>query len=219
MNGMSNMRTLRNAILLAVLVATALSCSRSGDDAPVAEGGKRPPVPRNAAVRAQAGTGLQSVSASVGDKAQVAQRDKPDGSELLAPADGGSRDAFRLQKQAVEEFEKLQEAYTDDSFSGKIAEEDSNALLRALNRLEGKDREVALKQTLDLLDDKKYALVQPILLNAAGQADDLEILYHDLLNRPDEIKYPLLRQMAKTEGHPMAQDAADVLDATGEADK
>lgn len=204
-------------MLLAIFfLAAASSCSRSEKSCEIADGevnAKRVRAPARMAKRPRSagGTGENASGFRSEDDDDLRQGDGAHDPEKT------DRTKIARERQLVRDFEKIQDLYTDENSPAEISRQDCEKFRDALGRLAGADREVALRQTLALLDGGRYALVTPMLLDALGEKNDLDVLYHDLLNRPDEIKYPLLKELAKMKDHPLSADAKDVLEATGKA--
>lgn len=181
-------------------------------------GGRRGVEPAAAVKEASASERVQAERGAMRArlKAEEKRVKKSEGQE---PGDDKAKQAVEEEtssKEDVVAFEALVDAYTDDKRKQSFSKAELAAFFKALDKLRGKDREVALSQMLDMLSDRRYELAAVILFKTSTPLEDAELVYHDLLNRPDEIKYPLLRQLAEQSGHPLSQDAREVLEATGE---
>ena len=64
----------------------------------------------------------------------------------------------------------------------------------------------------NLLDDKDYAKVMPIVKNPNISEEALDVLVTDLINREDATKLPALLDIAKVPNHPHRQEAVDDLE-------
>ena len=64
----------------------------------------------------------------------------------------------------------------------------------------------------NLLDDKDYAKVMPIIKNPNISEEALDVLVTDLVNREDATKLPALLEIAKIPNHPHRQEALDDLE-------
>lgn len=63
----------------------------------------------------------------------------------------------------------------------------------------------------NLIPDENIACLKAILTDVSEPQDVLETIYYDLLNRPEEIKNPILREVAELESHPLRDEAFEVL--------
>ncbi|HPC61184.1 MAG TPA: hypothetical protein PKX23_11025 [Verrucomicrobiota bacterium] len=69
----------------------------------------------------------------------------------------------------------------------------------------------AAQHLSNLLTDPDYAPLGNYLTNAALAEPVLDVLIADLLNRPNSVKLPLLLEVARTESHPKAGEALEIL--------
>lgn len=100
-----------------------------------------------------------------------------------------------------------------DAILGAEAEESVKArqLLELFPTLPA-DGQVEVAQHLsNLLTDPEYAPLGHYLTNAALAEPVLDVLIADLLNRPNSVKLPLLLEVARTESHPKAGEALEIL--------
>ena len=63
------------------------------------------------------------------------------------------------------------------------------------------------------VDDSVYTLVSTPLLEGKLDPQILSVFMTDALNRPDSIRIPVLNSLAATSGHPMQNEAHDLLAA------
>ena len=85
-------------------------------------------------------------------------------------------------------------------------------------RLIPKERqEECLHRALNLVPDENVMLLAGILMDKSQDAELVELVFNDVLNRSDDVKKPILQQIFKDKEHPCWADAAWVLDMTGEA--
>ena len=68
----------------------------------------------------------------------------------------------------------------------------------------------------NLLSDAAFGCLETILMDVAEPEDVLSSVYHDMLNRAEELKMPLLRKIAADKRHPMATEAAELLEVIEE---
>ena len=50
-----------------------------------------------------------------------------------------------------------------------------------------------------------------ILFDTKEPKDVLSSIYYDLLNRPEELKMPIIRKLAADKNHPLSEEALDLL--------
>lgn len=87
-----------------------------------------------------------------------------------------------------------------------------NQLLNGLPRLPVEAQEEFIAHALNLCDDENYAGVETIYLARGTPPEVSEEIFNDVLNRPDEIKLPLLAKTLRSPAHPMAGEAREILE-------
>ena len=85
-------------------------------------------------------------------------------------------------------------------------------LLELLPRMPEEGQEETARHLANLVEDADYAPLGNILTNATFPESVLDVLLQDALNRPNELKMPLLLDVAKEPGHPKAEEAKDLLE-------
>lgn len=71
---------------------------------------------------------------------------------------------------------------------------------------------------VNLVDDEHYARVAPYLTNAAVPEAVSSVFMNDLYNRANSLKLPLVLAVARTENHPLREEAKDLLELYIEED-
>jgi hypothetical protein len=134
-----------------------------------------------------------------------------------APATGSSPAAFNPAPDAPsgDSLPAMQSNWEEriDAILGAEGEESVKArqLLELFPALPA-DGQVEVAQHLsNLLTDPEYAPLGHYLTNAALAEPVLDVLIADLLNRPNSVKLPLLLDVARTESHPKAGEALEIL--------
>jgi hypothetical protein len=85
-------------------------------------------------------------------------------------------------------------------------------LLNALPGLPVAGQIEAAEHIVNLLPDAAYVSAGAYLTNTAVAADVREVLFSDLLNRPNSIKLAWLLEVARTPGLDQAEEAKDTLE-------
>ena len=95
------------------------------------------------------------------------------------------------------------------------AETDNATTVRGLSssmrQLPPEAQEQYAAHAVNLCGDGQFGLLGEIYLNAQTPQAVTETIFSDLLNRPDEIKLPLLAKTLRNAAHPMAGKAEEVL--------
>jgi len=101
-----------------------------------------------------------------------------------------------------------------DSLLG--AEEDTSAtarkLIAALPTLPPEAQEEYLAHAVNLCEDGDFAQLEQIYLAANTPSSVVEMIFDDSLNRPDEVKLPMLAKTLRNPSHPMAAEAREILE-------
>jgi len=71
---------------------------------------------------------------------------------------------------------------------------------------------------VNLVEDDQYARVAPYLTNAAVPEAVSSVFMNDLYNRANSLKLPLVLAVARTESHPLREEAKDLLELYIEED-
>ena len=89
------------------------------------------------------------------------------------------------------------------------------AFKAAFDALSGDQKTENLPEALNLLADESFDCLSAILLDPGEPEDVLQSVLGDLLIRPPEVKDPVLRKLAANVSHPLAEEAEELLEATG----
>jgi hypothetical protein len=84
-------------------------------------------------------------------------------------------------------------------------------LVSSMRQLPPEAQEQYAAHAVNLCGDEQFALLGEIYLNAQTPQVVTETIFSDLLNRPDEIKLPLLAKTLRNAAHPMAGEAEEIL--------
>jgi hypothetical protein len=71
----------------------------------------------------------------------------------------------------------------------------------------------AIQHMVNLLDDEQYALARNMVLNPGLHPDVSEVLFSDVLDRPNDVKMPVLLALLAQPAHLLAVDARQNLQA------
>jgi hypothetical protein len=69
-----------------------------------------------------------------------------------------------------------------------------------------------LEHALNLYEDENFRELQEVYLNAQTSPEVVEVIFDDMLNRPEEVKLPLLAQTMRLPRHPMAEESREILE-------
>ena len=129
----------------------------------------------------------------------------------------GARDADTAAEKAVEAWETLIDQMAE--MTDAPTRERRASVKEAFDKLGKADQMDAIQTALNLLPDEQFTSLYGILFDKQENPEVLDEIFNDALNRPEEIKVPLMKELAKDKTHPMFFESARILDATGELDK
>lgn len=118
-------------------------------------------------------------------------------------------------------------ASTTDASTGSMAWEDrldelltneaDNAttvrgLVSSMRGLPPEAQEEFAAHAVNLCEDEQFGQLEAVYYNSATPTEVSEIIFNDALNRPDEIKLPMLAKTLRNPVHPMAGEAREILE-------
>lgn len=165
--------------------------------------------------------GTVAAASGEGKQAAGAAGEGSAAEEAMKPAAAGESAATPAEK-ARQTFDALGEAWRESAEGSPkrtVTKEDQEAFSKAFAALNDEEKPEAIRQALDLVADENYAVVEPMLVDLQQSEEVLDILFSDMLNRPEEIKDLELPKIAVIKGHPMRAEALRILDVTGALEK
>ena len=120
-------------------------------------------------------------------------------------------------EQAVAAWETLVDELVDAK--GSPDKERKERVKEAFDKLDAKDQMDAIQRSLNLLPDEQFTSLFGILYDKTENPELLDAIFSDALNRPEEIKVPMMKDFVFDKTHPMFFESARILDVTGELDK
>jgi len=95
-------------------------------------------------------------------------------------------------------------------------EQDNSATVRGLvssmRGLPPEAQEEFVAHAVNLCEDEQYGLLEEIYYNSSTPKEVSETIFNDALNRPDEIKLPMLAKTLRNPTHPMAAESKEILE-------
>ena len=119
--------------------------------------------------------------------------------------------------KAVNEWESLVDKLSE--MTEKPTKETAKEVKEAFDKLDKKDQQDAIQRAVNLLPDEQFPSLYGILFDKSENADVLDTIFSDGLNRPEDIKVPMMKELVVDKEHPMFFESARILDVTGELDK
>ena len=101
-------------------------------------------------------------------------------------------------------------------YDRSVEVEDIRAFVRAFNAVPVSRRKGALHRALNLIPDANVALLAGVLFDKSQPKEIVREVFNDVVNRPEEVKEPILKEIAKDKTHPCYSDAQWIFEVTGE---
>jgi len=156
------------------------------------------------------------------DKKRVRERPSSHASSVLPEKpSGGSQTNVTVSSVAEEQeqtarqtavvaWENRVEALRDKTQAPSAQQ--AIAMKQAFDELHADDRLDAIQYALLLLPDMQISVIYPILLDKSQSEEVLDAIFDDVLNRDEQIKNPLMRELRKDKEHPLFFESARILD-------
>lgn len=113
-----------------------------------------------------------------------------------------------------EEEQKLHQWLTESETPADAAE----AMLADWKNLSEPGKVATSRHLANLVADDKFEPLKNLLLTTETSREVKEVLFADMLNRPNELKWPIIFQIMQQKTHPFSQDARNMLSVVLGAD-
>lgn len=129
------------------------------------------------------------------------------GTAITATAPGAGAPAPNLPSSMPWE-DKLDALLTRDTDNATTVRD----LVSSMRGLPPEAQEEFIAHAVNLCEDEQYEMLGDIYLDPQTPKPVSETIFNDALNRPDEIKLPLLAQTLRNAAHPMNAEAREILE-------
>lgn len=187
-------------------------------DKPVAA---KPAEARKARAGAAGDSGAKADAALV-KKAAAAGAKKTVRKTEAASQGAAEKTAQETAKEtAAEKAVAKWEALVDELVESKDlpTKESMSHVKETFDKLSKADQMDAIHRALNLLPDSQFPTLYGILFDKGENAEVLDAIFSDALNRTEDIKVPIMKELVQDKQHPMFFESARILDVTGELDK
>ena len=190
-------KTLLSAFALSVLVCIVSRCLVSGHET-------RPPIqPDQGQKRIAAARRGVVVSKHMRQPVKTDEADRDDANEIRLKA-----------------WEDFLEPYLEESGTNREISVDEMIRTKELfDSLNEEQRSDEIGHTMNLIPDESIGLLYGILFDPAEGAEITDTIFCDILNRDEDIKMPVMRQLLKMKDHPCHEDARHILSVIGDEDE
>lgn len=104
--------------------------------------------------------------------------------------------------------DRLDELLTSNADSAATV----RGLVSSMRGLPPEAQEEYAAHAVNLCEDNQYGIFNDVFFDPATPASVKETIFNDVLNRPDEVKLPLLARTLQNSAHPMAGEAREILE-------
>ena len=119
------------------------------------------------------------------------------------------------EEKRVDEFDKAVDKWMEPQ--GKaVTMEEVDKFRDMFRRVPKARKDECVHRALNLIPDENVMLLAGILFDKEQDKDILDLVYNDILNRDEDVKKPILKEIFKDKDHPNWADTAWILDVTGE---
>lgn len=167
-------------------------------------------LPATVGPKARKPASVRKETASVSEREDV--RGKV-GRAVPQPDDEPAPDETDAVLQAVEAWEKLVDEVLKEDNTEPLAKR-GERIKRAIAKLPESERQVGVQGLLNLLSDESFAMLEPILLDPKENPEVLDVIFSDMLNRPESVKNGYILAIAKMRDHPQFTDAMHIKTVT-----
>ena len=195
----------------ALAVLAFLASRRGGPDAAAARAASEPRAePVKAALPKSARSAAADAARVAARSARVGKSEARSGAGTSRAAVGARGASTPTREQALAAWESL----VDQVIEQKDVPADAQAkrVKEAFDRLNEEDQMDGIRRVLNLLPDERFPVLYAILYDKTENAEVLDAIFSDALNRPDEIKNPLMKELRQDREHPLFFESARILD-------
>ena len=151
---------------------------------------------------------------ALAEKAASKESEKDDEDVTEDPEDGESS-PDDLEEKLVDAFDALTDKWQEPA-ADKVTMDEVKKFRERLAKVPKSRKEECVQRALNLVPDENVMLLAGILFDKSQDREILELVYNDILNRDEDVKKPILREVFKDKEHPCWADTAWILDVTGE---
>ena len=146
--------------------------------------------------------------------------DTDDGSdyEPETPAEKAVKNWENVIAEFYEETEEDDADETDEDSKPKpdkpprVTLDDQLRVRDAFRGMDEENRTEEVHHAMNLLPDESVSVMYGVLFDKTQPEEIMDVIFSDILNRDEDIKNPMMREIVKDETHPMYTVSAHILD-------
>ena len=141
--------------------------------------------------------------------------------EPETPAEKAVKNWENVIAEFYEETEEDDAGETDEDSKPKpdappkpprVTLDDQLRVRDAFRAMDEENRMEEVHHTMNLLPDESIAVIYGVLFDKTQPEEIMDVIFSDILNRDEDIKNPMMREIVKDETHPMYTESARILD-------
>lgn len=117
-------------------------------------------------------------------------------------------------EEQVEAFDALTDKWMEPKEGKAPTMDDIDEFVEHFRRLPADRKDECIHRALNLIPDENVMLLAGVLMDKGQDAETIDAVFSDILNRDESVKLPVLREVIKDTKHPCWKDAAWILDVT-----
>ena len=119
--------------------------------------------------------------------------------------------------EQVEAFDALTDKWMEPKEGKAPTMDDIDEFVEQFRKLPADRKDECIHRALNLIPDENVMLLAGVLMDKGQDAETIDAVFSDILNRDESVKLPVLREVIKDTKHPCWKDAAWILDVTKQA--
>lgn len=147
-------------------------------------------------------------------KSPKAAKDKP----AKAEDDDDGRESDDPEEKLVNAFDDLTDKWTDEGGGKNPTLKDVDAFVAQFRQVPEERKDECIHRALNLIPDENVMLLAGVLMDRTQPDEIVDAIFSDILNRDEDVKLPVMRQVLKDPKHPCWEDAAWIVDVTQDAE-
>ncbi len=178
----------------------------------LASEGKRHAAAAKTAAKAEPtkNTAQAKASRKTSPMTQSAEAERPAVNPGETQQAAAAPEAKTPREKAVDAWESLVDQVIEQK--DLPAADQAKRVKEAFDKLDKADQMDGIHRSLNLFPDEQFPALYAILYDKTENAEVLDAIFSDALNRPEEIKNPLMKDLRKDREHPMYFESARILD-------
>ena len=121
-------------------------------------------------------------------------------------------------EKLVAAFDDLTDKWTDEGGRKTPTLKDVDAFVAQFRQVPEDRKDECIHRALNLIPDENVMLLAGVLMDRTQPDEIVDAIFSDILNRDEDVKLPVMRQVIKDPKHPCWKDAAWIVDVTQDAE-